>query len=140
MPSIQQSERASVASNSSNSSAPKRPPPKSLIVSNVSVNRSEQQLFDQLNQDYQGIKRVTRNYDNEGYELASIRVDFYQHEPVLEILDEDALYIGNTSHHIRPFWPTRCFTCKQEGHIAAQCPKQPVSAERFAELIGEQQR
>ncbi|UJR10706.1 hypothetical protein I4U23_014899 [Adineta vaga] len=135
MPGKQDSDQSSTTSHSSVS---KKSPPKSLIVSNVSVTKNENWLFNHLNNHYVDVKKVFRNHDQDGNELNSIRIDFYFDKPVLDILQEGRIYIEDKPHYIRPFWPTVCYQCRSEGHISAQCPQQPISEVRLFDLLEKQ--
>jgi len=137
MSSKTQSERSSTSSPSSSVS---RPPPRSLIVSKVSLSKGESWLFDDLNRNYDGVKKVSRNHDQSGNELGSIRVDFDSDEVVSEILEYGAIYIQNKEYYIRPYWPLICHRCRNEGHLAAECPQYSLPEWRLAKLIDEQKR
>ncbi len=131
---MSQSEQSSVSSSTS------RPPPQSLIVSKVSLAKEESWLFNDLNRNYAGVKRVSRNHDQNGNELGSIRVDFDSDEIVSEILDYGAIYIKDKEYYIRPYWPLVCYRCRNEGHISAECPQYSLPEWRLAQLIDEQKR
>jgi hypothetical protein len=133
MSSKQQSDQSSTSSASST-----QPPPRSLIVLKVSLDKDEATLYDCLSYDYSDVKKVSRNYDENGRELSSIRVDFKSTGIVAEILDENAIYIENKPYYIRPHWPRICYRCEEEGHIAAECPRQSLSERRLAGLLEEQ--
>ncbi|CAF1468264.1 unnamed protein product [Adineta steineri] len=113
--------------------------PKSLIVSKVSLAYDETWIFDDLNNNYPDVKKVSRNYDQYGNQLGAIRVDFNSEEIVSEILNEGAIYIEDRSYYVRPYWPLICYRCQNEGHISAQCPKYDVPEWRLDELLQEQQ-
>jgi hypothetical protein len=131
MSSKQQSEQSSTTSSSSL-------PPRSLIVSNVSLAKDETWLYNDLSHTYPDIKKVSRNHDQDGRELSSIRIDFHSEEIVSEILDEEAIYIEDRPYYIRPFWPVICYRCQNEGHKAAECPQRSLPESRLAELLHEQ--
>jgi len=135
MSSKTQSERSSTTSSSP---TPSRSPPRSLIVIKVSIDKDETWLFNDLNANYFGVKKVSRNHDQDGNPLSSIRVDFESEDVVLEILNEDGIYINNRRYYIRPYWPRKCYQCDNEGHVAAECPQQSLSEWRLAELIQQQ--
>jgi hypothetical protein len=128
MSSNAQSERSSANSS----------PPRSLIVSKVSIDKDETWLFNDLNATYAGVKKVSRNHDQDGYQLSSIRVDFKSEDIVSEILNENCIYINNRAYYIRPYWPRKCYRCDNEGHVAAECPQHSLSERRLAQLIEEQ--
>ncbi|CAF0945200.1 unnamed protein product [Adineta ricciae] len=132
MPGKQSSDR------SSTSSAPTRRPPTSLIVSQVAVTESEASLRNDLSRNYPDVKDVYRNFDKDGHELNSIRVDFSSTHSVSNILYDQRIYIHDQAHYIRPYWPIVCYKCRTEGHIATECPKQSVSQQRLDELLNEQ--
>jgi len=125
---------------SSNSSFPSssRAPPRSLIVSKVSLAKGELWLFKDLSENYSGVKKVSRNHDQDGNELSSIRVDFASEDIVSEILNDDAIYIANRAYFVRPYWPRICYRCNNEGHISAECPRYSLSERRLVQLIQEQ--
>jgi hypothetical protein len=134
---VQNSKNQSERSSTSSSTLP-RVPPRSLIVSNVSLTKDESWLFKDLNANYPGIKNVSRNHDQDGNELNSIRIDFESEDVVLDILNEDAIYIKDRAYYIRPYWPRICYRCHNEGHVSAECPQYSLSERRLAELIQEQ--
>ena len=115
-------------------------PPRSLIVSKVSLAKDETWLFNNLNANYPGIKNVSRNHDQDGNELSSIRIDFESEDVVLDILHENAIYIQNKPYYIRPYWPKVCYRCNNEGHIYAECPRYSLSEKRLGHLIQQQNR
>ena len=65
MPSKQQSDESSTSS----SSQSKRPAPRSLIVSKVSLDKDEVSLYNDLSYNYPDVKKVSRNHDQNGNEL-----------------------------------------------------------------------
>lgn len=124
---------------SSHSSSPvPRPAPRSLIVSKVSLAKDETWLFNDLNANYSGVKKVSRNHDQDGNELSSIRVDFKSEDDVEKILNDDAIYIRDRAYYIRPYWPRKCYRCNNEGHVSAECPQYSLPEWRLTELIEEQ--
>ena len=137
MPSKSQSTRSSTPSSFSSSS---RPPPLSLTVYRVSLARDETWLFNDLSKNYFGVQRVTRNHDEDGNELGSIRVDFDSADVVSDILEHQAIYIKEREHEIKPFSPLICRRCQYEGHIASQCPENTLSHSRLAIMMNEQNK
>ncbi|CAF1437633.1 unnamed protein product [Adineta ricciae] len=132
MPGKQNSDR------SSTSSAPARRPPTSLIVSQVPVTEGEVSLLNDLSGNYPDVKNVYRNFDKDGHQLDSIRVDFSSTHPVSDILNHQRIYIHDRAHYIRPYWPIVCYHCQTEGHIASECSKRSVSQQRLEELLNKQ--
>lgn len=136
MSSKSQSERSSTVSSSSGS----RPAPRSLIVTKVPVTVDEIYLFNDLNANYDGVLKVSRNHDTDGSPLTSIRVDFSFEKIVADILYHGSIYIKNRGYFIRPFWPLICYRCRHEGHVSSECPQAILSEWRLAQLIEEQKR
>lgn len=133
------SSKNTVSDQSSHSSSPvPRASPRSLIVSKVSLDKDETWLFNELNATYSDVKRVSRNHDQDGNELSSIRVDFQSEDIVEQILYDEAIYIRNKPHYIRPYWSRICYRCNKEGHVSAECPQYSLPEWRLAELIEEQ--
>jgi hypothetical protein len=130
-----QSERSSASS-----SPLPRPPARSLIVSKVSLAKDEAWLFNDFSQNYPGVKKVSRNHDHDGNELSSIRIDFDSDKVVTKILNENAIFIKDKAHYIRPYWPLVCYRCENEGHVAAECPQLSLPEWRLAKLIQEQKK
>src|SRR5689334_8635402 len=100
MSSKTQSERSSASS-----SPLPRTPPRSLIVSKVPIDKDESWLFNELSRKYTDVKKVSRNHDQNGNELSSIRVDFDSDKVVSNILNKDTIYIKDRPYSIRPYWP-----------------------------------
>lgn len=123
---------------SSNTSSAVEAGPRSLIVSNVLLDADLHGIHEDLDQNYADVENITRMYANDGQALAAIRVDFSSEEAVAEILEENAIYIRNRSHRVRPYWPRVCRRCQNEGHFAAECPQNFSNARYLRELVDEQ--
>ncbi|CAM4893896.1 unnamed protein product [Rotaria socialis] len=55
------------------------------------------------------------------------------------IIEQGYILIDGKQYPARGFWPLICHRCQQEGHYASNCPKTPLTEERFNELIKMQQ-
>ena len=99
MSSKQHSDQSSISSSSEST----RPSPRSLIVFKVSIDKDETLLYNDLCYNYPNVIKVSRNYDENGNILSSIRVDFNSSDIVLDILDENLIYIQNKSYSIDYF-------------------------------------
>lgn len=131
---------SSSKSQSERSSPVPRSPPRSLIVSKVFQAKDETWLFNDLVQNYDGVMKVSRNFDSDGNPLNSIRIDFNSEDVVDEILNSGVIYINNREHFIRPYWPLICYRCQNEGHRSAECPNYSIPQWRLAQLIEDQKR
>ncbi|CAF3299890.1 unnamed protein product [Rotaria socialis] len=112
---------------------------RSIIVTKVSLGLDEDTILRSLGHNYVSIDKVSRRYARDGQPIGSIQVDFKSDQQSMKIIEQGYILIDGKQYPARGFWPLICHRCQQEGHYASNCPKNPLTEERFNELIKMQQ-
>ncbi|CAF2083896.1 unnamed protein product [Rotaria magnacalcarata] len=112
---------------------------RSILVTKVSLALDEDTILRSLAHNYVSIEKVSRRYSRDGQPIGSIQVDFKSDQQPMKIIEQGYIFIDGKKHPVRAYWPLVCHRCQQEGHYASQCPKNPLTEERFNELLEMQQ-
>ena len=135
MSSKQQSPRQSQNS----SPLPARSATRSLIASKIPFDEDETKLLKDLAHNYMGVEKVSRLHDRDGKPIGAKRIDFKSENVAMKILDEGFILINGKRHPVRPYWPSVCRRCQNEGHHVSECPQKPLTEQRVKELFNQQQ-
>ncbi|CAF3219671.1 unnamed protein product [Rotaria socialis] len=111
-----------------------------VIVSKVSLGYDEKTLLHSLGHTYVGVERVSRLYDQDENPTDEIRVDFKTDKETMKILQAQYIFIDGKKYPAHKYQPLVCHRCQKEGHYASQCPRKPLTEERFHELLEMQKK
>ncbi|CAF2058056.1 unnamed protein product [Rotaria magnacalcarata] len=113
---------------------------RSVIASKVSLDYDEKTLLHSLGHTYLGVENVSRLYDQDENPMDEIRVDFKTNKETMKILQAQYIFIDGKKYPANGYQPLVCHRCQQEGHYASQCPRKPLTEERFHKLLEMQQK
>lgn len=132
------------ASGSQRSSQTSSPVPiqltKSIIVSKVWPQFTEQELFNDFHKQSSDVVQVTRLCHDDGAPNTQVRVDFRSIEAVKKIMENNFLLVDGKKHPVRVYHPVICYRCHDEGHRSHECPEQPICERRVQQLLHEHQQ
>ena len=115
------------------------PSPRSVIASKVPLNCNPSKILIDLQQNYMGVEKVSRQHNKDKQPISDIRIDFRSEKFTKEVLDKGYVLVDGQRRPVRPYWTPVCHRCRSEGHYASECPQKPITEQRLTALFAQQQ-
>lgn len=114
----------------------------SLVVSDVSVTREEDDVKDELMQRYNGVINVARWYfdSDENYPMSCVQVDFDSQENLVKVLDGGSMVIGGICRRVSVVKEPQCYRCQKIGHKVYDCEREPLNQKDLINLFAQQKQ
>jgi hypothetical protein len=115
--------------------------PYSLVVSDVSVTRGEDDIKHELMQEYRGVLNVIRWYfdDAKYYPTSCVQIDFDSKENIDKVLNDGTILIDSVYRRISNVLP-RCYRCQKTGHKVHNCQREPLNEKDLIKQFAEQKQ
>jgi hypothetical protein len=114
----------------------------SLVVSDISVTREEDDIKHELKQRYNGVLNVIRWYfdDDANYPMSCVQVDFDSKENMDKILNDGHIVISGICRRISIVKQPKCYRCQTIGHKVHDCQREPLNEKDLINLFAEQKQ